>query len=264
MSGPTRRQAITVALIALVGTLGAAAINLLPSFCSRKEVPKPNVSVSSSTVSGSVVGGNQSITYQIFITSNDDLKRAAEQFKTLSPEAAKQLRAKLSAEAEQSVAFKTEEQNIATPAEKILEARMEELARLGFVLTTINTDFTVENRSVIEVLVPVTKGLEYYIVTVGSSTMGALRAYIFDEDGKAVVSDLRGDQGIYSFHATYTGAVEVFLEADQVHGPSQILCVVGQRGEEEAAPQVPRTLGWEPTFKMESTPSASPSDRKRK
>ena len=64
-----------------------------------------------------------------------------------------------------------------------------------------------------------------------------------------------------SFRAAYTGTVELFVGATDVRGPSTVACLVGRRGVESEEAEG-RSLGWEPTFKMEEAtprPGISPS-----
>jgi hypothetical protein len=287
------RQAIMVALIALAGTLAAALIGIIPRLLPRKEplAPSPNpLNINGSTIEGSVVGGNQNITFNFNISSNADVDHFRAVFTALQTDAKKK-RESLSKQADQTLkqtavalggtakhsasgepavtepSLETGEEP-ASPLETVLETRASELTQLGYYFSPTNSDFSVDHKSVFTVSVPVAEGLEYVIVAVGSPTIGALREYIFDETGEAVTADLNktGYQGFYSFRAKFTGAAQVFFEADQVQSPSQILCMVGRRGEEEPRQQSnTEEMGVEPTFEMQSTsPAKPPSNLRRK
>src|SRR5439155_20995354 len=116
-----------------------------------------------------------------------------------------------------------------------------------------------EAEYIVKVAIPVTKGLEFIIVVVGSDTISQLRAYLYDEDGKDISSKFERAQGTYAVRSTYTGTMELFVVASRVRAPSIVLCAVGRRGLEEGSTGAePRTLGWEPTFQMGESPTPTP------
>jgi hypothetical protein len=61
------------------------------------------------------------------------------------------------------------------------------------------------------------------------------------------------------FRASYTGTVEAFVHIAAARGLASYAVLVGRRGIESAPGQEPRSLGWEPTFKMEGSPEPAPA-----
>jgi hypothetical protein len=146
--------------------------------------------------------------------------------------------------------------------EDIVYRQAEEFLKLGFAFSPTETSsFVLTDGYVEKVMIPVTKDMQYVIVALGSRTIGRLRAYVYDEDGGLLFSDLKdtGNSAVYSFRATYSGTVEAFLEASDVRAPSAMLALVGRRSPEAKEESSGETLGWEPTFQMEGTPTPASS-----
>jgi hypothetical protein len=282
--GGKARQAIIVALIALAGTLGAALIGIIPHFFAPKEPAKPSPSaqnITSSTIGGSVVGRDQNIQNVKNIYNVTVVVVQAGQ--NLTEESLKQITAGIST----FPSANASKVDIAVEVVQALQPRPSksgdvddvayktatEFAKLGFSFSPTNSRFDITANYVAKIMIAVTKDLQYVIVAAGSQTIGRLRGYLYDEEGKEISSGFTGEGSakMHSFRASYSGTAEFFLEASDVRAPSTLVCLVGRRGEEEAdsdggggGAATQRRLGWEPTFNMEnSSPAASPK-RKRK
>ena len=143
----------------------------------------------------------------------------------------------------------------------------------GFAMSPTNTSGVGTAGFVVKVMIPVTKGLDYLILVGGDSSAVDLDLYVYDEDGQLILDDRRrtrrqvrerlregrrgavepaGDESGVKFRASYTGTVEVFVHIALAQGLASYAVLVGRRGI-ESGPE-PRSLGWEPTFKMEGSP----------
>ena len=145
----------------------------------------------------------------------------------------------------------------------------------GFAMSPTNTSGVGTAGFVVKVMIPVTKGLDYLILVGGDSSAVDLDLYVYDEDGQLILDDRRaprhavrermregrrggvepgGDESGVKFRASYTGTVEAFVHIAAARGLASYAVLVGRRGIESAPGQEPRSLGWEPTFKMEGSP----------
>ena len=149
----------------------------------------------------------------------------------------------------------------------------------GFAMSPTNTSGVGTAGFVVKVMIPVTKGLDYLILVGGDRFAIDLDLYVYDEDGQLILDDRRpprrsvrerlrrgrrgavepaGDESGVKFRASYTGTVEAFVHIAQAQGLASYAVLVGRRGIESTPSTEPRTLGWEPTFKMEGSPTPAP------
>ena len=149
----------------------------------------------------------------------------------------------------------------------------------GFAMSPTNTSGVGTAGFVVKVMIPVTKGLDYLILVGGDSSAVDLDLYVYDEDGQLILDDRRpprhavreriregrrggvepaGDEAGVKFRASYTGTVEAFVHIAAARGLASYAVLVGRRGIEAAPGAEPRTLGWEPTFKMGESPTPAP------
>jgi hypothetical protein len=140
-----------------------------------------------------------------------------------------------------------------------------DLAKLGFAFSPFNVSSSeiepTEAEYTLKVMIPVTKGLEFVVVVVGSRTISQLRAHLYNEEGNDISSDLKRTEGTYTVRPTYTGTMELFVVASRVRTRSTVVCLIGRRGLEEGSTEAePRTLGWEPTFRMGGSPTPAPQE----
>jgi hypothetical protein len=149
----------------------------------------------------------------------------------------------------------------------------------GFAMSPTNTSGVGTAGFVVKVMIPVTRGLDYLILVGGDRFAVDLDLYVYDEDGQLILDDRRrprqavrerlrrgrrgavepaGDESGVKFRASYTGTVEAFVHIAQAQGLASYAVLVGRRGIESAPGAEPRTLGFEPTFKMEGSPTPAP------
>jgi len=149
----------------------------------------------------------------------------------------------------------------------------------GFAMSPTNTSGVGTAGFVVKVMIPVTKGLDYLILVGGDKFAVDLDLYVYDEDGQLILDDRRrprravrerlrqgrrgavepaGDESGVKFRASYTGTVMAFVHIAAAQGLASYAVLVGRRGIESAPGAEPRTLGWEPTFKMEGSPTPAP------
>ena len=145
----------------------------------------------------------------------------------------------------------------------------------GFAMSPTNTSGVGTAGFVVKVMIPITKGLDYVILVGGDAFAVDLDLYVYDEDGQLILDDRRpprravreriregrrggvepgGDEAGVKFRASYTGTCEAFVHIAAARGLASYAVLVGRRGIEAAPGQEPRSLGWEPTFKMEGSP----------
>jgi len=246
-----RNVAVTVGILALIGALGAAVINIVPSLLrhpqSRPE--QQGISITSSSVAGSIVGRDQIINI-IVVRTEEDLNRLTARFAPVPRDAVTKVKADLNAAQKIPPLENSPSPPLDDDAvEDIIYRQAEEFLKLGFMFSPDNyQSFVATDGRVAEFEVPVTKGIEYVILALGSRTIGRLREYVSDGVGGLLFSDLKdtGNSAAYSFRATYTGTVVVSLEASKVRAPSMILALVGRRVPEERKESPGEPL--EPTF----------------
>jgi hypothetical protein len=136
----------------------------------------------------------------------------------------------------------------------------------GFYLSPTNTSGVGTAGFVVKVMIPITKGLDYVIFVGGDKFAIDLDLYVYDEVGQLILDDRRdprksginGKFGGAKFRAEYTGTVEAFVHIAAARGLASYAVLVGRRGIESAPGEEPRSLGWEPTFKMGGSPTPAP------
>jgi hypothetical protein len=149
----------------------------------------------------------------------------------------------------------------------------------GFFMSPTNTSGVGPAGFVVKVMIPITKGLDYLILVGGDRFAVDLDLYVYDEDGQLILDDRRatrrqvrerlrqgrrggvepaGDESGVKFRASYTGTVEVFVHIAAAQGLASYAVLVGRRGIESTPSTEPRSLGWEPTFKMGESPTPAP------
>ena len=234
--------AIILAVLALVGTLGTAAFDTLSKILTKPEKSEPShvalpassptplpatVSVTDSSVSGSVVGGNQTNTTVIVIQSDADLEHLRKHFSTLSPADAEQLFKTIG----RVRGFSDEPSGDVERIKKLMTARKAELEKLGFTFGPVENLLGVKERSGSRFLTPVSKGVEIAVVAIGSQSIGSLRAMIVNEVGEVLFSDLKksGNETVFSFTAQYTGTLSIYILADEVSAPASFALMTAQR-----------------------------------
>ena len=205
-----RNVAVTVGILALIGALGAAVINIVPSLLHHPQArpEQPGISITSSTVAGSIVGRDQIINI-VVVGTEEDLKRLTARFAPVPHDAVSKVEADLNAAANIPPPKNSPPPPLDDAAvEDIIYRQAEEFLKLGFVFSpTDYSSFVVTDSYLAPVEIPVSKDIEYVIVALGSRTIGRLREYVYDEVGGLLFSDLKntGNSAVYSFRATYSG-----------------------------------------------------------
>jgi hypothetical protein len=149
----------------------------------------------------------------------------------------------------------------------------------GFAMSPTNTSGVGPAGFVVKVMIPITKGLDYLILVGGDKFARDLDLYVYDEDGQLILDDRRtprravrerlregrrggvepsGDEAGVKFRASYTGTVEAFVHIAAAEGLASYAVLVGRRGIESTPSTEPRSLGWEPNFKMGESPAPAP------
>jgi len=128
----------------------------------------------------------------------------------------------------------------------------------GFAMSPTNTSGVATAGFVVKVMIPITKGLDYVILVGRDKFARDLDLYVYDEDGQLILDDRRTDtRAGVKFRASYTGTVEAFVHMARAQGLAAYALLVGRRGIESTTAE-PRSLGWEPTFKMGESPTPTP------
>ncbi len=136
----------------------------------------------------------------------------------------------------------------------------------GFYLSPTNTSGVGTAGFTVKVMIAVTKGLDYLILVGGDAFAIDLDLYVYDEVGQLILDDRRAQHDPHArhvagvkFRSSYTGTAEAFVHIARARGLASYAVLVGRRGIETAPGEEPRSLGWEPSFKMEG--SATPASQ---
>lgn len=142
--------------------------------------------------------------------------------------------------------------------EERFDHEMENLLKQGFMIAPDIATFRVEQSTVIPLTFSATETLRYAVVAYGNASILGLEAKMFDEEGNLLDSDEGDRKVVVKQSSDYTGMVQCFIKVKDVDAVGQINVATARRAPPEPS-QSKRDLGWEPTFKMEtSSPGASP------